>query len=196
MRRPVETTIQPPTCRCVAISDVKGHKATSQRRYLRSRVRRRDLAGPGQPRNRPRYSFSSSVRLRRLCSTARARRAGAARRAREVAQLFDEALYYGAQRAVLQRHNGNPLPDLLAGQVQAYFGLIPSSIAYIQTELRALAVTSATRSQALPDIPTMSEFVPGYVASGWYGIGAPKSTPAEIVNKLTKEIDAALADPR
>jgi tripartite-type tricarboxylate transporter receptor subunit TctC len=94
-------------------------------------------------------------------------------------------------------YNGNPLPDLLAGQVQVYFGLIPSSIAYIQTgKLRALAVTSATRSQALPDIPTMSEFVPGYVASGWYGIGAPKSTPAEIVNKLSKEIDAALADPQ
>jgi tripartite-type tricarboxylate transporter receptor subunit TctC len=94
-------------------------------------------------------------------------------------------------------YNGNPLPDLLAGQVQVYFGLIPSSIGYIRTDkLRALAVTSATRSPALPDIPTMSEFVPGYVASGWYGIGAPKSTPAEIVNKLSKEIDAALADPQ
>ena len=94
-------------------------------------------------------------------------------------------------------YNGNPLPDLLAGQVQVYFGLIPSSIGYIRTgKLRALAVTSATRSPALPDIPTMSEFVPGYVASGWYGIGAPKSTPDEIVNKLSKEINAALDDPQ
>jgi tripartite-type tricarboxylate transporter receptor subunit TctC len=94
-------------------------------------------------------------------------------------------------------YNGNPFPDLLAGQVQVYFGLIPSSIGYIRTDkLRALAVSSATRSQALPDIPTMGEFVPGYVASGWYGIGAPKGTPDEIVNKLSKEIDAALADPQ
>jgi tripartite-type tricarboxylate transporter receptor subunit TctC len=93
-------------------------------------------------------------------------------------------------------YNGNPLPDLLAGQVQVYFGLIPSSIGYIRTDkLRALAVTSATRSQALPDIPAMGESVPGYEASGWYGIGAPKSTPVEIVNKLSKQIDAALADP-
>jgi tripartite-type tricarboxylate transporter receptor subunit TctC len=94
-------------------------------------------------------------------------------------------------------YNGNPFPDLLAGQVQVYFGLIPSSIGYIRTDkLRALAVSSATRSQALPDIPTMGEFVPGYIASGWYGIGAPKGTPDEIVNKLSKEIDAALADPQ
>jgi tripartite-type tricarboxylate transporter receptor subunit TctC len=94
-------------------------------------------------------------------------------------------------------YNGNPLPDLLAGQVQVYFGLIPSSIGYIQAgKLRALAVTSSTRSQALPEIPTMSEFVPGYVASGWYGVGAPISTAAEIVNKLNEEIDAALTDSR
>jgi tripartite-type tricarboxylate transporter receptor subunit TctC len=94
-------------------------------------------------------------------------------------------------------YNGNPLPDLLAGQVQIYFGLIPSSIGYIRTnKLRALAVTSATRSPALPNIPIMGEFVPGYVASGWYGIGAPKNTPAEIVIKLNKEIAAALIDPQ
>jgi tripartite-type tricarboxylate transporter receptor subunit TctC len=94
-------------------------------------------------------------------------------------------------------YNGNPLPDLLAGQIQVYFGLIPSSIGYIRTDkLRALAVTSTTRSPALPDIPIMGEFVPGYVASGWYGIGAPKDTPVEVINKLSKEIDAALTDPQ
>ena len=71
------------------------------------------------------------------------------------------------------------------------------SIEYIRTgKLRALAVTTATRLDALPDIPTVGEFVPGYEASGWFGIGAPKSTPAEIVDKLNKEINAGLADPK
>jgi tripartite-type tricarboxylate transporter receptor subunit TctC len=94
-------------------------------------------------------------------------------------------------------YSGNPLPDLLAGQVQVYFGVIPSSIGYIRAgKLRALAVTSTTRSQALPDVPTMKEFVPGYAASGWYGIGAPRSTPTEIVNKLSNQINAALTDPQ
>jgi tripartite-type tricarboxylate transporter receptor subunit TctC len=87
------------------------------------------------------------------------------------------------------------LTDLLGGQVQVTFGSMPSSIAYIRTgKLRALAVTTATRSEVLPDVPTVGEFVPGYEASGWYGIGAPKATPAEIVDKLNKEINAALAD--
>ncbi len=63
-------------------------------------------------------------------------------------------------------------------------------------KLRALAVTTATRSEALPDIPTVGEFVPGYEASAWYGVGAPKNTPAEIIDKLNKEINAALADPK
>ena len=77
------------------------------------------------------------------------------------------------------------------------FATMPSSIEYIRTgKLRALAVTTATRSEALPDIPTVGEFVPGYEASAWYGIGAPKSTPAEIVDKLNKEINAGLADPK
>ena len=71
-----------------------------------------------------------------------------------------------------------------------------SSIEYIRAgRLRALAVTTATRSDALPDIPTVGEFVPGYEASAWFGVGAPKNTPAEIVEKLNKEINAALADP-
>jgi tripartite-type tricarboxylate transporter receptor subunit TctC len=93
-------------------------------------------------------------------------------------------------------YRGNPLPDLLGGQVQVYFGPIPSSIGYIRADkLRALAVTGTTRSEALPDIPTVAELIPGYEASAWYGIGAPRNTPAEIVDKLNREINAALADP-
>jgi tripartite-type tricarboxylate transporter receptor subunit TctC len=85
------------------------------------------------------------------------------------------------------------LTDLLGGQVQLYFGTLPGSIEYIKVgKLRALAVTTATRSEALPDVPTLSEFVPNYEASGWHGIGVPKNTPTEIVDKLNKEINAAL----
>ena len=74
---------------------------------------------------------------------------------------------------------------------------MPASIEYIRAgKLRALAVTTATRSEALPDIPTVGEFVPGYEASSWFGVGAPKNTPAEIIDKLNKEINAGLADPR
>jgi tripartite-type tricarboxylate transporter receptor subunit TctC len=87
--------------------------------------------------------------------------------------------------------------DLLGGQVQVTFASVTSSIAYIEAgKLRALAVTGATRSDALPDIPTVAEFVPGYEASIWFGVGAPKATPAEIVDKLNREINAALADPK
>ena len=87
--------------------------------------------------------------------------------------------------------------DLVAGQVQVYFDPIPNSIGYIRAgKVRPLAITSATRSEALPDVPTVSEFVPGYEASFWFGVGAPKATPAEIVDKLNKEINAALADPK
>ena len=87
------------------------------------------------------------------------------------------------------------LTDLLGGQVQVMFDTMPSSIGYIQAgKLRALAVTSATRLDAMPDVPTVREFVPGYEAIGWYGVGAPKSTPAEIIDKLNKEINAVLAD--
>jgi tripartite-type tricarboxylate transporter receptor subunit TctC len=89
------------------------------------------------------------------------------------------------------------LNDLLGGQVQVTFASMPSSIGYIRADkLRALAVTTATRSEVLPDVPTVGEFVPGYEASAWYGLGAPKATPAEIVDKLNKEINAALADPK
>ena len=92
--------------------------------------------------------------------------------------------------------NGNPLPDLLGGQVQVYFSPIPASIGFIRAgKLRALAVTGATRSEVLPDIPTVAEFIPGYEAMSWYGVGVPKNTPADIVDKLNKEINTALADP-
>jgi tripartite-type tricarboxylate transporter receptor subunit TctC len=77
------------------------------------------------------------------------------------------------------------------------FDPIPSSIGYIRTgKLIPLAVTSATRSEVLPDIPTMSDFVPGYEAGSWFGIGAPKNTPAHIVDRLNKEVSAGLADPK
>jgi tripartite-type tricarboxylate transporter receptor subunit TctC len=88
------------------------------------------------------------------------------------------------------------LTDLLAGQVQVMFAATPSVTEYIRTaRLRALAVTTATRSEALPDVPTVGEFVPGYEASGFFGVGAPKDTPDQTVDKLNKEINAALADP-
>ena len=89
------------------------------------------------------------------------------------------------------------VPDLLAGQVQVLFGPIPTTIEHIRAgKLRALAVTSETRSQALPDIPTVGEFVPGYEASVWNGVVAPKNTPVEIIDKLNSEINAGLADPK
>jgi tripartite-type tricarboxylate transporter receptor subunit TctC len=89
------------------------------------------------------------------------------------------------------------LTDMLGGQVQVMFDNIPSSIGYVRAgKLRALAVTGATRSPLLPDVPTVGDFIPGYEASAWYGIGAPKDTPAEIVIKLNAEINAGLADPQ
>ena len=88
------------------------------------------------------------------------------------------------------------LTDLIGGQVQVMFGGLPSSIGHIRAgRLRALAVTTATRSDALPDIPTVGEFLPGYEASIWYGVGVPTGTPAEIIVKLNKEINTALSDP-
>src|SRR5215467_13951622 len=96
---------------------------------------------------------------------------------------------------VLVQYRGSLLPDVISGQVQGVFQVIPGAQEYIKTgKVRGLAVTSATRSEALPDVPTMGEFVPGYEASTWYGVGAPKATPAEIVDKLNKEINAGLAD--
>jgi tripartite-type tricarboxylate transporter receptor subunit TctC len=94
------------------------------------------------------------------------------------------------------RGGGPAFNDLLAGQVQVMFPTTVGSIGYIRAgRLRALAVTAATRADVLPDIPTVAEFVLDYEASNWYGVGAPKATPAEIVEKLNKEINAGLADP-
>ena len=87
--------------------------------------------------------------------------------------------------------------DLLSGRVQVMFDPMISAIGYIRAgKLRALAVTTATRSEVLPEIPTVGEFVPGYEATPWLGVGAPRNTPAEIVERLNKEINAALADPK
>jgi tripartite-type tricarboxylate transporter receptor subunit TctC len=95
------------------------------------------------------------------------------------------------------RGGGPALTDLIAGQVQVYFAQMMASIEYIRAgKLRPLAVTIATRSDALPDIPTVSEFVPGYETSLCLGLGAPKGTPAEIIDKLNQEVNAALADPK
>ena len=91
----------------------------------------------------------------------------------------------------------NPHRDLIGGQVQVMFDNITTSIEYIRAgKLRPLAVTTATRWEGLPDVPTVSDFVPGYEASSWSGIGVPRNTPAEIIDKLNKEINAALADAR
>src|SRR5262245_33251409 len=88
------------------------------------------------------------------------------------------------------------LNDLLGGQVQMTFASVPSSIDHIRTgKLRALGITTATRSEVLPEIPTVGESLPGYEASNWLGIGVPRGTPAEIIDVLSKEINAALADP-
>jgi tripartite-type tricarboxylate transporter receptor subunit TctC len=88
------------------------------------------------------------------------------------------------------------LTDLIGGQVQVMFDNLPTSAEYVKTsKLRGLAVTSTTRSEVLPDLPTVSEFVPGYEASAWYGIGVPKDTPAEIIDKLNKAVNAILDDP-
>jgi tripartite-type tricarboxylate transporter receptor subunit TctC len=88
-------------------------------------------------------------------------------------------------------------PALLAGDVQVYFGPLLSSIEYIRTgKLRALAVTTMTRSTALPDVPSLTETLPGYESSAWYGIGAPKDTPVEIIEKLNKEVSIGIADPK
>jgi len=95
------------------------------------------------------------------------------------------------------RGGGPALTDLLGGQMQVYFPGTVSSIGYIRAgKLRALAVTTATRSPMMPDIPALSETLPGYEASTWFGVGAPKNTSTEIVDKLNKEVNAALDDPK
>jgi tripartite-type tricarboxylate transporter receptor subunit TctC len=89
------------------------------------------------------------------------------------------------------------ITDLLGGQVDVCFANLPGSIEYIRTgKLRALAVTTATPSEALPDVPALATFVPGYEASSIFGLGAPKSTPAAIIDVLNKEVNAGLGDPK
>jgi tripartite-type tricarboxylate transporter receptor subunit TctC len=95
------------------------------------------------------------------------------------------------------RGGGPAVTDLIAGQVHVMFATTVESIGYIRAgRLRALAVTTATRSEELPDVPTVAEFVPGYKASGWFGIGAPKNTSVEIIQTLNREINAGLAAPK
>ena len=95
------------------------------------------------------------------------------------------------------RASAPALIDVIGGQVQMIFGPLSSSLEYVRAgKLRALAVSTASRSGALPDIPPLADFLPGYDVSGWFGIGAPKNTPAEIVERLNKEINAGLADPK
>jgi tripartite-type tricarboxylate transporter receptor subunit TctC len=94
-------------------------------------------------------------------------------------------------------YRGSYIPDLLSGQVQVYFGPTTSLIEYIRSgKLRALGVTTATRLEVLPDIPTIAEFVPGYEAAGWNGIGAPKNTSTDVIKKLNSAINAVVADPK
>jgi tripartite-type tricarboxylate transporter receptor subunit TctC len=94
-------------------------------------------------------------------------------------------------------YRGNPRPDLLGGQVQVMFDTVPASIGYIRSgQLRPLAVTTTARLDVLPNVPTMADFLPGYEATGWQGIAAPRTTPVEIIDKLSKEINTALADAK
>jgi tripartite-type tricarboxylate transporter receptor subunit TctC len=94
------------------------------------------------------------------------------------------------------RGQGPALTELLGGEVQVLFATAPGTTDYVATgKLRALAVTSATRAQVLPNVPPVADFVPGYETSQWYGMCAPSKTPAEIITKLNKEINAAIADP-
>jgi len=87
--------------------------------------------------------------------------------------------------------------DLLSGVVQVYFGTTADLIEHIKAgRVRALAVATTTRSEVLPDVPAIAESVPGYAASAWYGVGAPRNTPAAVIEKLNKEINAGLADPK
>jgi tripartite-type tricarboxylate transporter receptor subunit TctC len=88
-------------------------------------------------------------------------------------------------------------PALLAGDAHVYFGPLLSSIEYVRAgKLRALAVTTTTRSDVLPEVPTLSETLPDYEASAWYGIGAPRNTPAELIERLNKEVNISIADPK
>ena len=112
------------------------------------------------------------------------------------AELF-KAMTGAPLTHVPYRGSGPALVDMLSGQVHVMFDALPSSIEHIKAgKLRALAVTTAARSPALPDVPTVADTVPGYQLSGWFGVGAAKGTPAAIIDKLNREINAGLADPK
>jgi tripartite-type tricarboxylate transporter receptor subunit TctC len=121
--------------------------------------------------------------------------AGSGSSPRLAGELFK--LMTGIHMVHVPYRGGAPaMSDLIAGQVQVMFSNLPA-VEYIRAgKLHALAVTTAARSDEFPDVPTVGEFVPGYEASAWYGIGAPKGTPADIVDKLNNETNAALADPK
>jgi tripartite-type tricarboxylate transporter receptor subunit TctC len=112
------------------------------------------------------------------------------------AELFK--MMVGVNMVHVPYRGGAPaLTDMLAGQVQVMFDNLPTSIEHIRAgKLRPLAITSTTRSELLPDVPTLSDFVPGYESSAWYGVGAPKGTPPEIIERLNKEVNAFLVDPK
>jgi tripartite-type tricarboxylate transporter receptor subunit TctC len=114
------------------------------------------------------------------------------------ARRLHAAMMAGVNMVHVPYRGGGPaLTDLLAGQVPVMFDTIATSMEQIKAgKLRALAVTAATRSQVLPDVPTIGEFLPGYEATGWQGIGAPRNTPPEIIDRLHREINACLDDPK
>ena len=112
------------------------------------------------------------------------------------AELFK--MMVGVDMVHVPYRGGAPaLTDMLSGQVQVMFDNLPTSIEHIRAgKLRPLAITSATRSELLPEVPALADFVPGYESSAWYGVGAPRNTPLEIIDRLNKEINAILAEPK
>jgi tripartite-type tricarboxylate transporter receptor subunit TctC len=112
------------------------------------------------------------------------------------AELFKVTAHVDLSGITYRGMNGGGYTDMLSGRVQVAFDNLPGSIGYIRNgQFRALGVTTTARSTELPDVPSISEFLPGYEASAFYGLNAPKGTPSEVVDKLNQEVNAALADP-
>ena len=115
----------------------------------------------------------------------------------EVEHCVDVVGRYSIELVCVTYFNGSTFPDLLSGQVQVTYATVTSSIGYVKAgKLRALGVTTATRVEGLPDVPPIGQFVLGFEGDGLLGIGAPMNTPTEIIDKLNKEINAAVADPK